>query len=67
MTVDTENLQPDVSQSEEYGLEVLCASWNPVVAAVVEPVSRACRELLADFSGGEADAFMKQFYRSQKS
>jgi hypothetical protein len=67
MTVDTENLQPGLSQSEDYGLEVLCASWNPVVAAVVEPVSRACRELLVDLSGGEVDAFMKQLYRSQKS
>lgn len=66
MTVDTENLQPGLSQSEDYGVEVLCASWNPVVAAV-EPVSRACRELPVDLSGGEVDAFLKQLYRSQKS
>jgi hypothetical protein len=67
MSLDTENPQPGWSQSEEYGPEVLCASWNPVVAAVVEPVSRACRELVADLSGGEVDAFLKQLYRSQKS
>jgi len=55
------------SQPEDYGAEVLCASWNPVVAAVAEPVGRACRELADDLSAVDADAFLKQFYRCQKS
>ena len=55
------------SQPEDYGVEVLCASWNPVVAVVAEPGGRACRELLADLSVGDVDAFLKQFYRCQES
>ncbi len=59
----------DLPQPEDYGMEVLCASWNPVVTAVVEPAGRACRELLADLSAVDvdADAFLRQFYRCQKS
>lgn len=55
------------SQPEDYGLEVLCAGWNPVVVAVAEPVGRACRELLADLSSDDGDAFLKQFYCCQES
>jgi hypothetical protein len=58
--------KPQISAPEDYGLEVLCASWNPVVATVAEPV-RACRDLLADLSAVDGDAFLRQFYRSQKS
>ncbi len=54
-------------QPDEYGVEVLCANWNPVVAAVAEPVGRACRELLNELSAVDGDAFLRQFYRSQKS
>lgn len=55
------------TQPEDYGVEVLCASWNPVVAAVTEPVGRACRVLLNDLPAVDVDAFLKQFYRCQKS
>ena len=55
------------SQPEDYGVEVLCASWNPVVAAVIEPVGRACRELLTDLSADDSDAFLRQFYCCQES
>lgn len=54
-------------QAEEYGLEVLCASWNPVVAAVVEPIEQACRVWLADLTAVDVDAFLRQFYRCQRS
>lgn len=54
-------------QPEEYGVEVLCASWNPVVAAVVEPIGQACREWLADLTAVDVDAFLQQFYRCQHS
>ncbi len=54
------------SQPEDYGVEVLCASWTPVVA-VVEPIGCACRELLVDLSAVDADAFLKLVYRCQKS
>ena len=54
-------------QPEEYGAEVLCANWNPVVAAVAEPIGLACREWLADFTAVDVDAFLQQFYRCQRS
>ena len=54
-------------QPEEYGVEVLCASWNPVVAAAVEPIGQVCREWLADLTAVDVDAFLQQFYRCQRS
>ena len=54
-------------QPEEYGAEVLCASWNPVVAVVVEPIGQACREWLADLTEFDADTFLRHFYRCQGS
>jgi hypothetical protein len=58
--------KPQIPPPEDYGLEVLCANWNPVVTAVAEPV-RACRDLTADLSATDGDTFLRQFYRSQKS
>lgn len=49
----------------KYGLEVLCASWNPLAAALVEPVA-ACRELIAEVAAADADGFLASFYRSQQ-
>jgi hypothetical protein len=37
------------------------------VAAAVEPVGRDGGTLPADFSTVDADAFLRQFYRCQKS
>lgn len=48
-----------------YGLEVLCASWNPLVAAVAEPVE-ACGELVAEPGTIEAESFLASFYRFQQ-
>ncbi|MDP2240722.1 MAG: hypothetical protein Q8K18_11255 [Burkholderiales bacterium] len=55
------------SQPEDYGMEVLCASWNPAATAVAETLGRASHQLPADLSGTDVDAFLKQFYRCQKS
>lgn len=65
--MDTADTPTGPSQPEDYGVEVLCASWNPVVAAMAEPVGRACGELLADLAVVDVDAFLKQFYRCQES
>jgi hypothetical protein len=48
-----------------YGLEVLCANWTPMVAVIVEPVSRAC-ELLVDTAATDVDTFLMRFYQSQR-
>ena len=57
--------KPAQSEQEEYGLEVLCASWNPLAAAIAEPVE-ACRELAADLATADAESFLASFYRSQQ-
>ena len=49
----------------DYGLEVLCASWNPLVTALTEPVE-ACRELVADLATGDVESFLASIYRSQQ-
>ena len=65
--MDAPDTQPGLFPPEEYGAEVLCAGWNPLVAVVLEPVKQVCGKLLADLSAGDAEVFLKQFYRSQKS
>jgi len=49
----------------EYGLEVLCASWNPLAATLAEPLE-ACRELVAELAAVDAESFLASFYRSQQ-
>jgi hypothetical protein len=49
----------------DYGPEVLCASWNPLAAALAEPLE-ACRELVADLAAVDAEGFLASFYRSQQ-
>ena len=48
----------------EYGLEVLCASWNPLAGTLAEPLE-ACRELVAELAAADAESFLASFYRSQ--
>ncbi|MGH8662167.1 MAG: hypothetical protein ACREUB_10455 [Burkholderiales bacterium] len=57
--------KPAQGEPAEYGLEVLCASWNPLAAALAEPVE-ACRELVAELAAVDADGFLASFYRSQQ-
>ena len=65
--MDAPDTQPGLFPPEEYGAEVLCAGWNPLVATAVEPVKQVCGKLLADLSAVDAEVFLQQFYRSQKS
>jgi hypothetical protein len=68
MTImDEPKLPAEPNLSEEYGTEVLCASWNPLASAVAEPIGQACREWLADLSGSDAESFLSQFYRYEGS
>ena len=57
--------QPAQSEQAEYGLEVLCASWNPLAATLAEPVE-ACRELVAELATVDVEGFLDSFYRSQQ-
>jgi hypothetical protein len=49
----------------EYGLEVLCASWNPLAATLAEP-AEASREVAAEMAAADAESFLASFYRSQQ-
>lgn len=49
----------------QYGLEVLCASWNPVVTVIAEPVG-AAREFVAELATIDVEGFLSSFYRSQQ-
>ena len=51
--------------ADEYGTEVLCASWNPAASAVAEPPGHGAREGLVDLSAGDAESFLDLFYRCQ--
>lgn len=57
--------KPAQSEQDEYGLEVLCASWNPLAAAIAEP-AEACRKLVGELATADAESFLASFYRSQQ-
>ena len=57
--------KPAQGEQDEYGLEVLCASWNPLAATLAEPVE-ACRELVAELAAVDVEGFLASFYRSQQ-
>jgi hypothetical protein len=56
----------EAANSEHYGPEVLCASWNPLVTALAEPVE-AARKLTTEAKSAEGESFLARFYRSQQS
>jgi len=57
--------KPAQGEQDEYGLEVLCASWNPLAAAVAGPVE-AGREFAAEAAADDTESFLANFYRSQQ-
>lgn len=56
---------PAEPRQPAYGPEVLCASWNPLVAAVAEP-TEACRDAIAEQAATDAESFLASFYRFQQ-
>jgi len=63
--MDTDLDKTAQGEPGEYGLEVLCASWNPLAATLAEPLE-ACRELVAELAAADAESFLASFYRSQQ-
>ena len=57
--------KPAQGEQDEYGLEVLCASWNPLAATLAEP-AEACRELVAELATADVEGFLASFYRFQQ-
>lgn len=51
------------ANADEYGPEVLCASWIPTVAPVASPIEPH-REAVT--GPADAEAFLRRFYRAQQ-
>jgi len=49
-----------------YGQEVLCASWNPLVTALAEPVGTGGNPV-ADSATTDVESFLSSFYRSEQA
>jgi hypothetical protein len=67
MNVDG-SIEQEAQTDEEYGVEVLCAGWNPQLTLASEsPVAQTNRHvsLLADVAGVDVDAFLKKMYECQ--
>ena len=52
-----ENLAP---QPQPYAEEVLCASWNPVVLLLAEPLAHASKPVADD--GGDVESILARLY-----
>lgn len=65
MNMDFELEKTVRSLDPEYGLDVLCASWNPLVAALAEP-RQTCHELLAEIASTDAETFLARFYACEQ-
>ena len=50
---------------EQYGPDVLCASWTPSVASATDHVPTH-RESVTDTAVADAEAFLPRFYRAQQ-
>lgn len=65
--MDSTPHEPKAANSDQqYGPEVLCASWNPAVAAFTGPV-KAHQEFMTKPVAADAEAFLSRFYRAQES
>lgn len=63
--MDPTSEQPVQNTQAEYGQEVLCASWNPLVTTLADPVG-TCRELVAELATVDVESFLASFYRSEQ-
>jgi hypothetical protein len=56
---------PAQGEPAKYGLEVLCASWNPLAATLTESAELG-GEVAADLATADVEGFLTSFYRSQQ-
>jgi hypothetical protein len=56
---------PAQGEPAEYGLEVLCANWNPLAATLAQPVE-ASPEIVTQQATVDVEGFLASFYRSQQ-
>lgn len=69
VTAMNRNRKDDVSPpTAEYGVEVLCAGWNPAAAGLAVTVianAAGCRE--PQLGDADAKLFLQLFYRAQQT
>lgn len=53
------------ANADQYGPDVLCASWIPSVADAADEV-RVRRESVIEAAAGDAEGFLPRFYRAQQ-
>ena len=63
-STDSILIRPKAANAEQYGAEVLCASWAPTYSAVAGTIE-APQALATEHAVADADAFLPRFYRSQ--
>jgi hypothetical protein len=63
------DIKHEAPMDEEYGVEVMCAGWNPLLTLVgeisVDPTNRHVN-LPADLAISDVDAFLKKMYELQR-
>lgn len=64
--MDTTKTVPASPPPEDYGAEVMCASWNPVAAVVSESGARSPSGTGNDATV-DADAFLTRYYHAQRT
>ena len=63
--MSSEHRENPAPQPQLYAEEVLCASWNPVVLLLAEPLAHASKPVADD--GGDAESFLARLYRWQQA
>ncbi len=69
MNMSGYEVEREVSVSEEYGDEVMCAEWNPQLALVSElPVAAVDRhiELPRELANVDVETFLQKMYKFQR-
>ena len=56
---------PVQDEQAHYGLEVLCASWNPLAGEIAKPAD-ASRARATELATVDVEDFLASFYRSQQ-
>lgn len=63
--MDATQKSPAAPAADPYGAEVLCASWNPLVALLAGGVV-AARDRLSEAVADDVEGFLKRLYCAQR-
>lgn len=63
--MSSENHENPAPQPQPYAEEVLCASWNPLVLMLAEPLAYAAQPVADD--GDDVESMLARLYRWQQA